>query len=229
MSDEAYAALLGYPRTARPSARAAALARASREWFVREARPKAFAETWEISHTTPAGVELATGVRFASAVLAARLDEIGARLLVVAAVTAGSEVDLASGEHWRHDRPDEAYFLDRFGAAAAIHLGAWAGERLRRAAASSGLGLGPGYSPGYDGWDLSDQVALASLLPTAGQNLRVLDSGMIEPKSSLLAVFGAGDDLNAADRQWRRHRCSWCSLDGCGLRGRTSLSSPSGP
>lgn len=228
LPEESYAALLGYPEGILPDGRAEALARASRQWCEEHAAPWAYAAGVAIERTTPDRVDLASGPSLSSARLAGRLAEIGADRLIVAVVTAGAEVDAAAAEHWREERPDEGYFLDRFGAALAIRLGAWAAEHLRAVAQGAGLDLGPGYSPGYDGWDLADQVRVARLLPDPPGALEVLESGMIDPKNSLLAVFGATDRPRAAERQWQRHRCSWCSLSGCGLRGRPSLSTRPG-
>lgn len=228
VAEESYARLLGYSGGGLPGGRVAALAERGREWFERRARPWSYARALDLARLTGETVELGDRRSFTSPLLAGRLREIGADRLVAAVVSAGAEVDEASARWWRDDRPDEAYFLDRFGAAAAVHLAAWAGDHLRAAAARAGLGLGPGYSPGYDGWSLTDQVEVAaSLTGTAGGDggplpgpLRVLESGMIDPKNSLLAVFGLTTDQEAAERQWRRHKCSWCSLAGCALRGR---------
>ncbi len=236
VTEESYARLLGYPDGRLPGGRVAALADRSRRWFARHAAPWSFARPLVLGRIAGARVPLADGPTFTSRRLAERLGEIAADRLVAAVVTAGSEVDVASARLWREDRPDEAYFLDRFGAAVAVHLGAWTGEHLRALAAAGGLGLAPGYSPGYDGWPLGDQVELAGCLtrsragdrdPLPGP-LRVLDSGMIEPRSSLLAVFGVTADRAASERQWRRHKCSWCSLARCALRA-TGWRRPSPP
>lgn len=227
VSDERYARLLGYPNRALPEGRVSELAAASRLWFARHARPWAWVAPAEAVVLGAGTVELAGGRTYESRVLVERLKEIGADRLLAAVVSAGSEVDEASARLWREERPDEAFFLDRFGAAAAIQLGGWVAERLRQAAADEGLGLGPGYSPGYDGWDLADQVAVVGGLIGAAPHglaslpgaLSLLDSGMLEPKNSLVATFGLTRRPEAADRQWQRHSCSWCSLTGCTLRG----------
>lgn len=237
VSRENYAGFLGYPEGRLATGRAAALARTSRDWFEGRARPWVYARTLDIAETTAETISLENGTSFASARLAGRLREIGAIHLVASIVTAGAEVDTASARLWRDDRPDEAYFLDRFGAAVAVHLGAWAGEHLRAAARRAGLGLGPGYSPGHDGWDIAEQVRLARSLTRPERSigerlpgsLRVLESGMIDPKNSLLGVFGVSERPEAAEQQWLRHKCSWCSLAGCGLRGRPSQSGARGP
>ena len=52
----------------------------------------------------------------------------------------------------------------------------------------------PHYSPGYPEWDIAEQAALLALLTASAAPLpgplEVLDSGMLRPKKSLLAVFG---------------------------------------
>ncbi len=230
MTRERYGRLLGYPDGELADGRVTELAAESRAWFAANARPWAFAAPLGRIEVSGSAVVVENGWTFESARLAARLSDIDADRLVVAVVSAGTEVDSASAAHWAEQRPDEGYFLDRFGAAAAIQLGGWAATYLRAQAADDELGLAPGYSPGYDGWDLGDQVKVAKSLIAATPGglrslpgaLRILDSGMLEPKSSLLAVFGLTTSREAVEGQWARQPCSWCSLSGCSLRGTTS-------
>ncbi len=237
VTDDAYARLLGYPSGAIPDGPVAARAREARDWFERQARPWAWVRILPIARASTDKLTLQAGPTLTSERLAALLEAMHADRLVIALATSGEQVDAEAAERWRQDRPDEAFLLDRFGAAAAIRLGAWVGEHLRATANAADLGLGPGYSPGYDGWDLTDQVDLAACLggpgsePTAALPgpLRVLPSGMIEPKSSLLAVFGLSSRRAAAERLWLRHPCSWCSMAGCTLRGRQSKPPALGP
>ena len=52
----------------------------------------------------------------------------------------------------------------------------------------------PHYSPGYPEWDIDEQPRLLELInrarPATPMPLEVLESGMLRPKKSLLAVFG---------------------------------------
>jgi hypothetical protein len=63
------------------------------------------------------GVTLETGDRLSSALLAERLEKGDAHALFVLAASAGPEVAEEAKRLWAEDRPDEAFFLDRFAAA----------------------------------------------------------------------------------------------------------------
>ncbi len=222
--DEAeYARLLDYPQRGIPAGRARRRAMQSRDWYAQNGRPWAFANTVAIDQVAGAEIRLANGELLTSKVLAQRLEAAAANALVVAAVSAGSAVDEHSLAHWREGRPDEGYFLDRFAAAVVEHLAAWAGQHLRGLAVARGLGLLPSYSPGYQGWDLEQQARVARCLDAGGsspspRSFEVLPSGMIRPKSSLLAVFGLTPQIEIGENAWRRQTCSWCSLTDCGFR-----------
>ena len=218
-----YARLLGYPKKRIPEGAISKLAATSRRWYQEHGGPAAFACALEIVEIAAARIDLAGGLVLSSPVLAGRLRAGEATALIAAVVTAGPEVDDRARDLWNEERPDESYLLERFGVAVAERLAVWTADELRHRVVENGRDLLPGYSPGYDGWPLEDQPALFSAL--AGNEgrgpigeLRVLDSGMLTPKSSLLAVFGVTSRPELAERLWNRHKCSWCSLESCGFR-----------
>jgi hypothetical protein len=90
-----------------------------------------------------------------------------------AAITAGSEVEEEVLRLWAEDRVDEAYFLDRLAATVVEQLA---------------LSLGSPRSPGHKGFPLEEQSRLYALLEPPG--IELLPSGMLNPKNSLLAVYG---------------------------------------
>lgn len=219
VDDAAYAALLGYPDQGLPGGRILELATSSRKWFREHARPWGRARSLAVRALDRERIELENGTALSSSALAARLRQGGSASLIVAMVSAGAEVDRRSAELWESDRPDEAYFLDRLGAAATRRLAGWTGDYLRAEAARDDLDVLPGYSPGFDGWSLGDQKPLAECLTGAEPaRFKVLDSGMINPKNTLLAAFGVTEQRAVAADAWRRHPCSWCSLAECRLR-----------
>jgi hypothetical protein len=216
-----YARLLGYPAGHPLTGAIARLAEQSRDWYRRNGRPWVFAREVEIERIDGAEIELTGGETLDSAVLARRLVRASAGSLIVAAVSAGPQVDDHSATLWREDRSDKAFFLDRFGAAVAEHLARLVGDELRSAAGDRTVL--PGYSPGYDGWRLEQQHRVHALLTTDPHRplpgpLELLESGMLTPKSSLLAVFGTTRDMALAAAAWERNLCSWCSLRGCDFR-----------
>lgn len=229
--DEAeLARLLGYPDRRIPPGRVADGVEEAGAWYREKARPWALARQIAIERIDDAEIELANGETLASTVLAKRMATAEATAVAVAAVSAGGEADRQSARLWDEDRPDEAYFLDRFAAAVVEHLAAWAGSHLRSGLDADGLGLLPSYSPGYHGWDLEQQGRVARCLTggdaTTNEAFEILDSGMIRPKSSLLAVFGITRRRDAAEAAWRRDACGWCSLTSCGFRRVRVSSSP---
>ncbi len=216
------ARLVGYPAGKALEGRPAELVEEARRWFGGHGRPWSAVRRIGILTVDESRVLLEGGAILRSLSLAERLLRTESDELVVAVSTAGAEVDAHSAALWEGDRPDEAFFVDRFGAAVAEYqatsTAAWMRDQLTR----SERGLLPGHSPGYDGWPLDDQRVLFRLLGTEQAELpgplAVMDSGMMSPKNSLLAAFGMTRRPDLAEPLWRRSRCSWCSLSPCALR-----------
>src|SRR5204863_7236282 len=79
----------------------------------------------------------------------------------------------------------------------------------------------PHYSPGYPGWPISDQVRLWDLLRAKTSRalpLEVLETGMLRPKKSLLALFGITRHLDRVRNFRHLVPCQNCSLPGCPYR-----------
>jgi hypothetical protein len=105
----------------------------------------------------------------------------------IAAITAGREAEEEAAKLWAADRVDEAYFLDRLAAAVVEHLA---------------LSLGTPRSPGHRGFPIEEQARLYGLLEPS--EIELLPSGMLNPKNSLLAVYGPEHE-NASPCS----RCDW--------------------
>jgi len=145
-----------------PMAEAAADAR---EWFAREARP------WGCAIATdPARWTLASA------------KTRGATALALVAVSTGVEVAEETAARWARDEPDRAFFLDRLAAATV---------EVMLAAAKRELGSTYHDCPGFWDWPIQENSRLLSALqaecPLPGP-LDVLDSGMLRPKTSQLAL-----------------------------------------
>ena len=146
-----------------------------------------------------------------------------AESVVLVAVSAGKECEEHARQLWLEGKPDEYFFMEIFGSAVAEHLIAVASGRICGWADSRGAAVLPHHSPGYSGWDILDQVKLWDLIrhKRAGQfegRLEVLESGMLRPKKSLLAVFGVTRDLEKARRFAKLIPCETCSLPDCQYR-----------
>lgn len=219
--DEEYHRLLGYPRVHELSERARELAAWARAWYRANGRPWTYIREVRLSPNGE-GV-LIDGHQFESAHLREHLKRHKAEGAVLVAVSAGSECEEHARQLWNDGKPDEYFFLEVFGSAVVEELVATTSGRLCDVAAADGRMAVPHYSPGYAGWDVVDQEKLFSLI-TRGMTggfpgpLEVLQSGMLKPKKSMLAVFGlapAGEGVNGSKRATP---CESCSFSPCQFR-----------
>ena len=190
---EAQARLLGLPRDRIHDPDIAERAAAARAWYARHGRPFVAWRRESVAEVAAPHVRLGNDVSLRGRALAERLGSTGAQAFVAVAASAGPEVAAEADRHWREERPDEAYFLDRFGAAVAEGLVRAASGFLADALVPGEILL-PHLSPGCGGWDLADQHVLWRLLFGDGacpeRPVRILDSGGLDPRHSVLAGFG---------------------------------------
>jgi hypothetical protein len=170
-------------------------------------------------------IRLANGTEFTSRFLAEKLRLGQARAAVAVAVCAGSAVSPQINDLWGEDRLDEAFFLNAAAAAATEQLLLRAHKSICDHAESAGLAALSHESPGCDGWNLGDQHALLDLLvaqsawPSAAK-LDILESGMLTPEHSQLALFGLGSAEVVQTMSPDTMACARCSMDPCSHRRR---------
>lgn len=188
-----YYRLLGYPAGVAPGERAIELADASIAWYAEHGRPWLYARTAAEVTLDDHGVTL-EGCPFGARRLAKLLRGAGARGAVIAAVSAGAELELEAAARWQDDRPDEYFFLETLGSAVVERLIVDLGARLCAWGEPDGTAVLPHDSPGYAGWNVAEMGRLLQLI---GQHhavwpgpIEALDSGALRPKKSGLAVFG---------------------------------------
>jgi hypothetical protein len=143
--------------------------------------------------------------------------------IVLVAVSAGKQCEEHARKLWQEDKPDEYFFLEIYGSAVVEYLIASAGFRLCAWADSRGVAVLPHYSPGYPGWDISDQGRLLSLIRYGKayefpEELGVMHTGMLQPKKSLLAAFGITSHLESVRHLSELIPCENCSLPSCQYR-----------
>ncbi len=124
---------------------------------------------------------------------------------------------------WQEEKPDEYFFLEVYGSAVVEHLVTMTGARLCAWAESRQLAVLPHYSPGYPEWDIAEQPRLLDVINRSRQQLPavpvdVLESGMLRPKKSLLAVFGVTTHVDRVRRLTDLVPCENCSFPACQYR-----------
>lgn len=217
-----YKRLLGYPNDRELEGRARELADWARQWYAENGKPWVYAgkiDELEISNET---LRIA-GAEFSSKRLCDQLREAQAQAAMVVAVSAGKECEEKARQLWQEEKPDEYFFLEVYGSAVVEHLITNTGAHFCAWAEQQGMAILPHYSPGYPGWNVSDQNQLLELLrqKSGGDfpgEIQVLDTGMLRPKKSLLAVFGITAQRDKVRKLTELIPCESCSMKSCQYR-----------
>src|SRR5262245_52005976 len=217
-----YLRLLGFPPGHALDERPRQLAEWARAWYAEHGRPWIFFRRAGRLEIQGDGLRF-LDIRFASPVLRTMFLEAEANDAMLVAVGAGPECEARARQCWEEGRPDEYFFLEMFGSAVVEQLVTQAAGRICAWADGCGLAVLPHYSPGYPGWPVTDQSEFWKLirgeeLPTFPTPLEVLDTGMLRPKKSLLALFGLTPHLEKVRPGSRLIPCENCSLAGCTYR-----------
>jgi hypothetical protein len=219
VDDREYIRLLGFPRGHELEGRALELAHWTRTWYAAHGRAWVYARQSQRLTIGPRSIDV-DGVSFTSDRLRRMLVQADAHGVVLVAVSAGPEVEREAHRCWLEERPDEYFFLEMFGSAVVEHLTTMTGARLCAWADGETMAMLPHYSPGYPEWDIADQQALFSLIGADAipGTLGVMDSGMLMPKKSLLAVFGVTRHAERVRRLSELVPCENCSFEKCQFR-----------
>ena len=230
VQESEYRRLLGLPKHYSMQGRTRELADAARQWYAENGRPWFYARQMNALELADGKLRVG-GTEFSSKQLHDQFAEAQADRAVLVAVGAGRECEERAQQLWRESKPDEYFFMEMFGSAVVEHLVTVASGHICGWADRNGAAALPHYSPGYSGWDISDQTRLWNLLRQTGAayfdgKLDVLETGMLRPKKSLLAVFGVTRNLEKARSLARLIPCESCSLPGCQYRRAPYLQAP---
>lgn len=222
VAPEEYVRLLGYPRSHVLEGRARELSEWARAWYAEHGRPWFYARQAE-TFSLAEGSIVIEGVPFSSARLHSTLRQAEAHSVVLVAVGAGEEAEQESQRLWEGEKPDEYFFLEVFGSAVVEHLTTAIGARLCAWAEERGMAVLPHDSPGYPEWDIAEQPRLLDLLRrTRGaefpSQVATLDSGMLRPKKTQLAVFGLTRHTEHLRPLTSLIPCESCSFGPCQYR-----------
>jgi len=218
--------LLGLPRARPLEGELADRAATASAWYSTHGRPRIAARRAEVGAIETERVRLEGGGTLSGRALAERLAAGRAHAALAVAITAGPEVDAETDRLWAAERPDEAFFLDRLATAVVERLVVRATTWLCREASAAGETALPHLSPGCGAWELEQQRPLWGWLVADEGGARapsispfeMLESGMLKPKLSLLAVVGLTRDPVAAAANDPRSACRACDLTPCSFR-----------
>jgi hypothetical protein len=216
-----YKRLLGYPARVALEGRPREIAGATRQWFAQNGRPWIYARQADALEMAGNHIRI-NGAAFSSPPLHEQFRSAQVHAAVLLAASAGPQCEDKARAFWLEGKPDEYFFMEMFGSAVVEHLVAVANGRLCAWADRQGLAALPHYSPGFSGWDVSEQPQLWDVIRKRGRNfpgeLDVLSTGMLRPKKSLLAVIGLTRHLDLARSFAKLVPCENCSLPCCHYR-----------
>lgn len=222
VQESEYKRLLGYPPNHVLEGRPRELADLAMQWYAEHGKPWIYARQTE-------GLQLANerlnvnGTGFSSKQLHDQFNAAQAHSAVFVVVSAGKQCEKKARELWQEGKPDEYFFMEMIGSAVVEHLITIASGRICGWADNNRMVALPHYSPGYSGWDVADQIKLWKLIQQNRTqdfpgDLDVMDTGMLRPKKSLLAVFGITRHLDKVQRSRHLIPCESCSLPRCQYR-----------
>jgi len=215
-----YVRLLGYPRGWVLKDRAKELADWARAWYFTHGRPWVYARNADDLQVGDDTIRV-DGVVFASARVRNTLHSAGAYSAILTAVSAGPELEEEAQARWRDGKPDEYFFLEVYGSAVVEHLVTMTGARLCAWADGESSAVLPHYSPGYPEWNIDQQAPLLELIGRGYGGsfpLQVFESGMLQPKKSMLALFGLTRHTDRVRRLTDLNPCDNCSFIACQYR-----------
>src|SRR5262245_23419955 len=217
-----YKRLLGYPRDWVVRDRARELADWARDWYTANGRPWVYARQVDTLAIENGSIEI-NRVNFHSPRLLQTLRDAGAHGAILVGAGAGPEVEQEAQARWQEGKPDEYFFLEVYGSAIVEHLITMTGARLCAWAEGRQMAVLPHYSPGYPEWGIDEQPRLIDVINhmrPAGTPIpvEVLESGMLRPKKSLLAVFGVTRHTDRVHRLSDLIPCENCSYLPCQYR-----------
>jgi len=220
--DSEYKRLLGYPKDHYIDKRALELIKITREWYAQNGKPWVYARQSEQFEILDNSFRI-DGIEFHSKYLLNQFKKAKAEKVMLVAVSAGPECEQYARTLWKDHKPDEYFFMEMYGSAVVEPLIAATGAQFCAWADQESMVVLPHYSPGYSGWEVGAQNTLMSLIEQSievnlPEELSVMDSGMLNPKKSLLAIFGLTKDIRLTQDFEKLIPCENCALPNCSYR-----------
>jgi hypothetical protein len=230
VQESEYKRLLGYPKEYVVNDRVRELMDTTLKWYNENGKPWIYVrqvDAFEINNDH----FLIDGKEFTSKRVFAQMNEAQADSAVVAAVSAGKNCEERASQLWQEKKPDEYFFMEVYGSAIVEHLIANAAGFICAWADQNSMAALPRYSPGYPEWDIREQQKLYDVIVqdkkyTFPEEIHVMNTGMLNPKKSLLTIFGITKQLDKVQRTANLLPCENCSLANCQYRRRPYKRSP---
>ena len=217
-----YKRLLGYPKDYEFRDKAAELADWAIDWYKNNGTPWFYSVITDQICLSKESVTI-NGIELNSKILCKQFSQAEVSSAATLIASAGKECEEMANQLWIEGKPDEYFFLEVYGSTVVEHLVTTAGFRFCEWAKKNNLAVLPHYSPGYPGWKVEDQSKIMTILQKIKkqdlpENIELFDTGMLNPKKSMLALFGVTKQINKVRNLKELIPCESCSLTGCEYR-----------
>ncbi|MFC2097056.1 vitamin B12 dependent-methionine synthase activation domain-containing protein [Bacteroidota bacterium] len=139
------------------------------------------------------------------------LKSINSAILFVC--TAGPEIENYSKKLYKENNTIEGYIMDVIGSEIVESAMDYCQARFEASMNEKNLSITNRYSPGYCGWNVSEQHKLFSLLPDNFCNIKLKDSALMIPIKSISGIIGIGKNIKK-----RNYSCDICDQKNCVYR-----------
>jgi hypothetical protein len=133
--------------------------------------------------------------------------------LAVFLCTAGEEIGIRTRKAMAGGDPLTGYLYDIIGSIVVDAAADRLQHELETSVISTGKKITNRYSPGYCGWDVSEQHSLFRLLPDNFCGIRLTESALMDPVKSISGIIGIGEHV-----RYNPYRCSLCDMKDCAYR-----------
>ena len=130
--------------------------------------------------------------------------------LAVFAATVGQKFDSITKKYFRDSNPLTGFILDTIGSLVVEKTIDWMEVQLEKTISKNGMKMTNRFSPGYCGWDVSEQQVLFSLLPSNFCGIRLNESSLMIPIKSVSGIIGVGKTVKR-----KAYFCSLCDMEQC--------------
>jgi hypothetical protein len=124
--------------------------------------------------------------------------------------SSGEEIGKLSRQAMKKGDMLEGYILDVIGSEVVEAVADLVQSEIEMKAASEGMKITNRFSPGYCGWDVSEQHKIFHLLPGIWCGVRLSPSALMDPEKSVTGIIGLGKEV-----KFLPYTCKLCDMKDC--------------
>jgi cobalamin-dependent methionine synthase I len=127
--------------------------------------------------------------------------------------TAGAEIGIRSRSAMHEGDLFRGYIYDVVGSEIVEATADLMQAELEKEVILEGKHITNSYSPGYCGWDVTEQHKLFRLFPENYCGIRLTESALMDPVKSISGIIGIGDKV-----RFNPNTCGMCDIEDCFYR-----------